>query len=86
MIRRAAALSCLIVLTAWVERQDQVVVPYNHPANPAARSAPPIQVPRIQAPNVEDVTPDPAREETRSPRQSQPSAPRTGAPTHHHQH
>jgi hypothetical protein len=86
MIRPAAALSCLFVLTAWVERQDQVVVPYNHPANPAARSAPPIRVPRIQAPNVEDVTPDPAREQPRSPRESQPSAPRSGAPMQHHQH
>lgn len=80
MIRRTAALMCLIVLTGWVEHQDDVLIPYNHPANPAARAAPPISVPRIQGPNVQEVIPDPAREEAK------PSAPRPGAPMHQHQH
>lgn len=80
MIRRTAALMCLTVLTGWVERQDYVLIPCDHPANPAARAAPPISVPRIQGPNLQEVIPDPAREEPR------PSAPRPGAPMHQHQH
>jgi hypothetical protein len=83
MIRHAFALLSLIVLTAWTERHE---VPYHHPANPSARSASPIAVPRIQAPNVEDVTPDPAKEETRSPRERPRSPPGAGAPAHQHRH
>jgi len=86
MTRHTVALLCLGLLTAWIDRQDEIVAPYNHPANPHARSAPPIPVPRIQAPNVEDVTPDPAREENSSPREQQRSSPGADAPTHQHQH
>ena len=86
MIGRTFALLCLGLLTAWADRPDGVVVPYNHPANPYARSAPPLVVPRILAPNVEDVTPEPAREESRPPREQQRSSPGAGAPAHQHQH
>lgn len=86
MIRTLFALSCLCVLTAWVDRPDGVVVPYNHPANLYARPAPPIVVPRIQTPNIEDVTPEPAREEATPPREQHPSSPAAGAPMHQHQH
>ncbi len=86
MILRIVALLCLGTMTAWIDRRDGVVVPYNHPANPSARPAPPIPVPRIQAPNIEDVTPDVAREEAGSPRQQQPSTPAAGAPARQHQH
>lgn len=83
MIRRTAALMCLTVVTAWhawVEQQDQVLIPYDHPANPEARAAPPIRVPRIQGPNIQEVIPDPARQEAK------PSTSRPGAPMHQHQH
>jgi hypothetical protein len=85
-MRHLIAPLCLALLIVWVDGLDGVVIPYSHPANPYARSAPPIVVPRIQAPNVKDVTPEPAREDTRPPRQQQPSHPGPAAPAHQHQH
>lgn len=84
MRRKTTCLLWLGLMTAWLAGRDGVMVPYNHPANPNARSAPPIVVPRIQAPNIEDVTPAPAGEEPRSPQGQQPSS--AGAPMHQHQH
>lgn len=84
MTQHSVALLYVVLLTAWLNGPDAVVVPYNHPASPDARPAPPITVPRIQAPNLE-VTPEPAREPAGARQQPQPS-PTSGAPTHQHQH
>lgn len=77
------AVLCLGLAIAWVDRPDGVAIPNNHPANPSAQPAPPIAVPGIQAPNLKDVTAEPTRDESRSPRTSSPN---TGAPMHQHDH
>lgn len=44
---------------AWYEpSRDAVLLPHSHPANPAARAAPPIAVPPISPSSVEEVRPD----------------------------
>lgn len=84
MTRLTIALLWFGLLIAWADGSDRVVLPYNHPANPQARSAPPIPVPRIEAPDIKDTTPDPAGKPL-SPRE-QSSSPEAGTPMHHHQH
>jgi outer membrane protein, heavy metal efflux system len=41
-MRHLIAPLCLALLIVWVDGLDGVVIPYSHPANPYARSAPPI--------------------------------------------
>lgn len=83
-MRRSAALGSALLLSAWVEQQDSVTVPRNHPANPYARSAPPIAIPRLRGPDIKEIIPDPAREQPSSPRSSSPSPMGGGAPMQHH--
>lgn len=86
LLRGSAALAPALLLSAWVEQQDAVVVPRNHPANPHARSAPPIAIPRLRGPDIKEIIPDPALEPPSSPQLSSPSPTGGGAPMQHQHH
>lgn len=86
LLRCSAALAPALLLSAWVEQQEAVVVPHNHPANPHARPAPPIAIPRLRGPDIKEIIPDPARETPSSPQSSSPSPRGEGAPIQHQHH
>ncbi|MBI5128892.1 MAG: hypothetical protein HZA66_05580 [Rhodopseudomonas palustris] len=83
LFRRSIALAHVLLLGAWVEQRDAVVVPYNHPANPHAPAAPPIAIPGMRGPELKEIIPDPAKETPSSPRSSGSSSSGDGARTQH---
>lgn len=83
MIRSAFALLFLSFLVGCYRQGDGLVVPYDHPANPHARPAPPIAVAPIEAPDIESVVPEVGEAVTKpAPKMEQPSPDDNAA--HHH--
>jgi hypothetical protein len=78
MIRSAIAFILFSLLAGCHQGHDgELVLPFNHPANPYAEAAPPITVPPVQGPDAEPVVPilgEPAAT----------SAPEAGPPPHQH--
>jgi hypothetical protein len=58
MIRSAFALLLFSLLVGCYRQGEGIVVPYDHPADPYARPAPPIAVAPIEAPDIESVAPE----------------------------
>ena len=84
MIRSAFALLLFSFLVGCYRQGDGIVVPYDHPANPYARPAPPIAVAPIEAPDIESVTPEVGETGAKpAPTMESPSPDGSAAPQHH---
>ena len=85
MIRSAFALLLFSLLVGCYRQGEAIVVPYDHPADPYARPAPPIAVAPIEAPDIESVAPQIDETGTKSaPKMETPSPDESAAPHQHH--
>lgn len=85
MRRSAIVLFTFIFLFGWHRPGPGVVLPYDHPANPYAQAAPPIEVPPIEGSDIGPVAPPelgPAG--TKSAPAMQSPSPSGGAAPHEH--
>jgi len=84
MIRSAIALLLFSLLVGCYWQKAEVVLPYDHPANPYAQAAPQIAVPPIEGPSIEAVAPNVGGKNTK-PTSAMPSpAEGSGAVHQHH--
>ena len=60
------------------------MVPYDPPADPYARPAPPIAVAPIEIPDIESVAPEVGKGAKPAPKLEPPSLDDSAAPPHHH--
>lgn len=83
MIRSAIALLLFSFLVGCYRQGDGIVVPYDHPADPYARPAPPIAVAPIEAPDIESVAPEVGEAGAKSAPKMEPPSTDDAAPHHH---
>jgi hypothetical protein len=72
-------------LVGCYRQGEGIVVPYDHPANPYARPAPPIAVAPIESPDIESVAPEVGEAGAKPAAKMEPPSPDdSAAPQHHH--